>query len=447
MSETLGDLISRNEANLQTGPFGTALKASEYSDTGVPLISVREIREGFLQIVKDTPRVCEVTTKRLPKYLLDQGDIVFGRKGAVDRNAVINSEQIGWFLGSDGIRLRLSDKYDSLFFSYLMRSLETRTWLLQNSEGTTMLSLNQKTLGRVPIKYPPLELQKQLSSYLKALDDKITLNQKTNQTLEQMAQAIFKSWFVDFDPVKAKMNGEQPEGMDATTASLFPEKLVESELGLIPEGWSVESAKSQLDVLRGFSYKGKGLVASLDEGMPMHNLNSVLEGGGYKYKGLKFYSDEFKDKFLVQEGDVLVANTEQGHNHLLIGYGAMIPKHLAFGFCSHHTYRVRPKSDSNVTPEFIERLFGKGRFVKQVQGFTNGTTVNMLPVAGMEMPEFVVPPRILAEKYSELVKPMKAMIEENHKSNIELAELRDTLLPKLLSGEIELGNGEESLND
>lgn len=221
------------------------------------------------------------------------------------------------------------------------------------------------------------------------------------------------------------------------------EKLVESELGLIPEGWSVESAKSQLDVLRGFSYKGKGLVASLDEGMPMHNLNSVLEGGGYKYKGLKFYSDEFKDKFLVQEGDVLVANTEQGHNHLLIGYGAMIPKHLAFGFCSHHTYRVRPKSDSNVTAEFIERLFGKGRFVKQVQGFTNGTTVNMLPVAGMEMPEFVVPPRILAEKYSELVKPMKSMIEENHKSNIELAKLRDTLLPKLLSGEIELGTSEE----
>ncbi|NMU82232.1 restriction endonuclease subunit S, partial [Vibrio parahaemolyticus] len=89
-----------------------------------------------------------------------------------------------------------------------------------------------------------------------------------------------------------------------------------------PEGWSVEEAKSQLDVLRGFSYKGKGLVGSLDEGVPMHNLNSVLEGGGYKYAGLKFYSEEFKEKFAIQEGDVLVANTEQGHNHLLIGYGA-----------------------------------------------------------------------------------------------------------------------------
>ncbi|MDF5022019.1 restriction endonuclease subunit S [Vibrio parahaemolyticus] len=298
--------------------------------------------------------------------------------------------------------------------------------------------LDTKILQELEVPLPPKPELQRLEKFCKALDDKIILNADTNQTLEQMAQAIFKSWFVDFDPVKAKMNGEQPEGMDAATASLFPEKLVESELGLIPEGWSVEEAKSQLDVLRGFSYKGKGLVGSLDEGVPMHNLNSVLEGGGYKYAGLKFYSEEFKEKFAIQEGDVLVANTEQGHNHLLIGYGAMVPKHLAHGFFSHHTYRVRPKKNSNMTPEFIERLFGKGRFVRQVQGFTNGTTVNMLPVAGMEMPQFVVPSKALAQKFSELVKPMKAMIEENHKSNIELAKLRDTLLPKLLSGEIEL---------
>ncbi|MFA0693788.1 restriction endonuclease subunit S [Vibrio sp. 10N.222.49.C9] len=434
----LGELIAAGDAVLQTGPFGTALKAEEYTETGVPLISVREIREGFIQLEDITPRVDSAVTARLPKFVLQEGDIVFARKGGVERNALITEREKGWFVGSDGIYLRLSKKYDAKYFSYVMRSPQVKAWLLKNCEGTTMPSLNQKILARVPIFLPSKIQQEKIADLLFQYDEKITINNQINQTLEKMAQTLFKSWFVDFDPVKAKMNGEQPKGMDTATASLFPEKLVESELGLIPEGWSVESAKSQLDVLRGFSYKGKGLVASLDEGVPMHNLNSVLEGGGYKYKGLKFYSDEFKDKFLVQEGDVLVANTEQGHNHLLIGYGAMIPKHLAFGFCSHHTYRVRPKSDSNVTPEFIERLFGKGRFVKQVQGFTNGTTVNMLPIAGMEMPEFVVPPRTLAKKYSELVKPMKAMIEENHKSNIELAKLRDTLLPKLLSGEIDL---------
>ncbi|HDY8043813.1 TPA: restriction endonuclease subunit S [Vibrio vulnificus] len=327
-------------------------------------------------------------------------------------------------------------KCNVYFIEYVFRLLRKR--IQAQATGSVQDNINLQTLERLLFPIPALEEQNRIAAVLGELDDKIHLNYEINQTLEEIAQAIFKSWFVDFDPVKARMNGEQPEGMDAATASLFPEKLVESELGLIPDGWSVEEAKSQLDVLRGFSYKGKGLVGSLDEGVPMHNLNSVLEGGGYKYAGLKFYSEEFKEKFAIQEGDVLVANTEQGHNHLLIGYGAMVPKHLAHGFFSHHTYRVRPKKNSNMTPEFIERLFGKGRFVRQVQGFTNGTTVNMLPTAGMEMPQFVVPPKALAQKFSELVKPMKAMIEENHKANIELAKLRDTLLPKLLSGEIEL---------
>ncbi|GAM62056.1 type I restriction-modification system [Vibrio ishigakensis] len=325
--------------------------------------------------------------------------------------------------------------------------MRTRRWwdfVSGAKSGSAQAGANAKVLGKFEVLLPPRKIQDHIVNIVSTLSEKIHTNTKTNQTLEEMAQAIFKSWFVDFDPVKAKTNGEQPKGMDAATASLFPEKLVESELGLIPEGWSVEEAKSQLDVLRGFSYKGKGLVSSLDEGVPMHNLNSVLEGGGYKYAGLKFYSEEFKEKFAIQEGDVLVANTEQGHNHLLIGYGAMVPKHLAHGFFSHHTYRVRPKKNSNMTPEFIERLFGKGRFVRQVQGFTNGTTVNMLPVAGMEMPQLVVPSKALAEKFSALVKPMKAMIEENHKTNIELAKLRDTLLPKLLSGEIELETATEN---
>src|SRR6266702_8300059 len=143
---TLGELINDGSASLQTGPFGTVLKASEYTDSGMPLISVREIRHGYLQISSDTPRVSEATVKRLPAYVLRQGDIVFGRKGGVDRNCLISSRQDGWFLGSDGIRLRLSPHIDSRFISYQLRSLEIQDWLLHHSEGTTMASLNQKIL-------------------------------------------------------------------------------------------------------------------------------------------------------------------------------------------------------------------------------------------------------------------------------------------------------------
>ncbi|ENB4432739.1 restriction endonuclease subunit S, partial [Escherichia coli] len=150
-SIVLNDLINQGHAFLQTGPFGTALKAEEYSDNGVPLISVREIRNGYIKIEGTTPRVSRHTTSRLPKFVLNKGDIVFARKGGVDRTAYITEKEAGWFLGSDGIYLRLDDNYNSLFISYIMRSPTTREWLIKNSEGTTMPSLNQKILSRIPL--------------------------------------------------------------------------------------------------------------------------------------------------------------------------------------------------------------------------------------------------------------------------------------------------------
>ncbi|MFZ3510277.1 restriction endonuclease subunit S [Vibrio harveyi] len=416
-------------------------KDGGFSESGINYIKAESVgfdgridRSKFAFISEDVHH-------KLKRSQLEVNDILFSMAGVhLGKVALVEEQHLPANTNQALALIRpITSLVNPLYLLYFLQQREVVHFVNNATSQSAQPNINLKQIGDLEIRLPELAVQNKVVDILSSLDRKLVINTDINQNLESIAQTFFKSWFVDFDPVKAKMNGEQPEGMDAATASLFPEKLVESELGLIPEGWSVEEAKSQLDVLRGFSYKGKGLVGSLDEGVPMHNLNSVLEGGGYKYAGLKFYSEEFKEKFAIQEGDVLVANTEQGHNHLLIGYGAMVPKHLAHGFFSHHTYRVRPKKNSHMTPEFIERLFGKGRFARQVQGFTNGTTVNMLPTAGMEMPQFVVPPKALAQKFSELVKPMKAMIEENHKSNIELAKLRDTLLPKLLSGEIELG--------
>ncbi|HHX8487904.1 TPA: restriction endonuclease subunit S, partial [Vibrio diabolicus] len=197
----LGDLLASGDALLQTGPFGTALKAEEYTETGVPLISVREIREGFIEVESKTPRVDSTVTQRLPKFVLRSGDILFARKGGVERNALITEREHGWFVGSDGIYLRLSDKYCSEYYSYVMRSPQVKKWLLKNCEGTTMPSLNQKILSRIPIFEPPLIEQRKVAKVLRAFDKKISLNNQINQTLEHMAQTLFKSWFVDFDPV------------------------------------------------------------------------------------------------------------------------------------------------------------------------------------------------------------------------------------------------------
>jgi type I restriction enzyme S subunit len=257
---TIADLINSGNASLQTGPFGTALKAAEYAAEGVPLISVREIRHGYFELTEHTPFVNEKTLERLPKFILRQGDIVFGRKGAVDRSAMIQKNQDGWFLGSDGIRLRLEGCCDHRFISYQVRSPAIQNWLMQHAEGTTMLSMNQKVLGRVPLTLPPLPEQKAIAHILGSLDDKIELNRRMNAMLEGMAQALFKSWFVDFDPVidnalaggkeipaglseKAQTRaalGDKRRPLPEEIRTLFPDEFSYSDpMGWIPKGWEV----------------------------------------------------------------------------------------------------------------------------------------------------------------------------------------------------------------
>ena len=240
---SLGELQAKGLADIQTGPFGTVLKASEYSDHGVPVISVGEIKYGHLQVSDRTPNVSEKTKKRLPQFILETGDIVFGRKGAIDRNAIIREEEAGWFLGSDGIRLRLSEEIDSVFVSYQLRSAAAGKWLLQNSSGSIMASLNQKVLDRLPIWLPKTDEQKKIAAVLSALDAKIDCNKRINAELEAMAKTLYDYWFVQFDFPDA--NGKPYKssgGKMVYNATLKRE---------IPAGWSNSSVLAVADLLGG----------------------------------------------------------------------------------------------------------------------------------------------------------------------------------------------------
>jgi type I restriction enzyme S subunit len=148
-------------AIIKTGPFGTLLKASEYSENGVPLISVGEIREGYLRITENTPRVSSAVTRRLPQYVLRTGDIVFGRKGGVQRSVLIRPQQNGWFLGSDGITVRPTKDCHNAYLALQFQSARVREWLLQNAIGTTMPSLNQDILRNVAVPVPPTRAEQE----------------------------------------------------------------------------------------------------------------------------------------------------------------------------------------------------------------------------------------------------------------------------------------------
>jgi type I restriction enzyme, S subunit len=169
---SVGDLVKRGQADLQTGPFGTMLHA-----LGTPVVAVKHIGENRLLYTNDLPRIDEETRQRLSRYELQIGDILFGRKGAVERRAIVTTQEEGWLQGSDCIRLRLiGTGISPIYISYVFGSSVYRNWITRNAQGATMPSLNQEIIGRIPVPLPPLPEQKAIAHILGTLDDKIELN-------------------------------------------------------------------------------------------------------------------------------------------------------------------------------------------------------------------------------------------------------------------------------
>ena len=328
---------------------------------------------------------------------------------------------------------------DGTYLFYALSTTGVQQQFHSYANGVTRFGLRKADIGLTDIPLPPLNDQRTIGRTLGTLDDKIALNRRMNATLEAMARALFRSWFVDFDPVRAKMEGRDT-GLTKDIADLFPDRLVESELGEVPEGWDTESLSEHFEAVKGVSYKGSGLG---DGGIPLHNLNSIHEGGGYKYEGIKFYSGEYADRHVVFPGDVIVANTEQGHDRLLIGYAAVVPKFFGdHGIASHHIYRLRPRSSGHLSTPFLHLLLNSPWMHDWVSGYANGTTVNMLPTDAVQKPMVSVPPRVLLEAFDALALCLEHRREQTVRESRTLGDIRDALLPKLVSGEIRVRDPE-----
>jgi len=380
----------------------------------------------------------------MPEFLLKAGDIVFGRKGAVERSAQLHSEEDGYFLGSDGIRIRLNSvACDPKFVAYQLQTTEHRNWMIQHAAGTTMPSLNEGIIRRIPIILPPLPEQRAIAHVLGTLDDLIELNRETNEILEEMARALFKSWFVDFDPVRAKLEGRPPAGMDAVTAALFPDHFQDSELGQIPKGWEVKPLGDLADMDKGLSYKGSGLA---DEGgMPMVNLGCFSGRGIFNTDKIKRYTGEYREQHLVHEGDLVIANTDMTQNRVIIGSPSIVPKlgrETKFIF-THHVFAVRFKPGADIFRRYVYFTLLKPEFREIAEGFSTGTTVLALPRDGLTKYMLCLPPVPLIEEFERQAEPLLAIIHANNEESRNLATLRDTLLPKLLSGEVSAPAAEE----
>jgi len=306
--------------------------------------------------------------------------------------------------------------------------------------GAVMPKLTQGNLNKIQVPCPPLDEQDAVVDVLGRLDDRIDLLRQTNATLESIAQALFKSWFIDFDPVRAKAEGREPEGMDAATAALFPAEFEESALGLIPKGWAKTALATLCELTKGCSYKGDGL--SDTDGAYMFNLGCFNAHRVFATERVKRYTGEYRPRHQVVPGDLIMANTDMTQARDILGRPAFVPDGFEPGFISHHVFKVVPKARTSEVAEAIRVYllfaFQQPAFRERAIGFATGTTVLALPPAAVGECPVCRPGDDTLLSFASRVVPLLRRMRENERLANQLTELRDALLPRLISGKLRL---------
>ena len=218
---------------------GPGIRNYQNTTEGVKFLNIRCFVNGRLDTAS-MKKVAESEARgKYKHFLLDAGDYVVSSSGTLGRIAEVYPEDLPVMLNTSTIRFRPIDSslLDRLYLRYFLESEVFQQQVKSLATGSVQLNYGPSHLAFVEMPLPPIEIQKAIGGVLDSLARKIDLNSEMSKTLESLAQAIFKSWFIDFDPVKAKMAGERPMGMDSATASLFPNSMAESELGVIPQGW------------------------------------------------------------------------------------------------------------------------------------------------------------------------------------------------------------------
>ncbi len=423
---SIGRLIDELGGDIQTGPFGTKLKASEYTPDGVPVISVREVHYGRLTLHEDTPRVNDSITGRMPEFLLREGDIVFGRKGAVDRSARVQVDQAGWFLGSDGIRLRLPDSCNSAFVAYQLQQKAHRAWMLQHAAGSTMPSLNEDVIRRIPVVFAPIEEQRAIAAVLGSLDGKIEQNRRTSQALESLARATFKAWFVDFEPVKAKVaDAAGFPGMPPSAFAALPNRLVLSPLGPVPEQWTIGTIDE-------ISTVSKQNLNPQDHGDETFEHFSIPAYDAGQVPVVEPGSGIMSQKFVVVPGCVLLSKLNPRIPRVWIPAPAKRGRQIA----STEFLVIVPRPD--FTREFLYCLFQQAEFRASLAQSASGTSNShqrVRPGDLLALP-LAVPPKSMLGAFTDQVAPQIELWEALQAESSKLSEIRDYLLPLLLSGRV-----------
>lgn len=409
---------------------GLAFRDIQFSSSGMPVIKIAEIKGGISTQTKFTEATFDESVRVRP------GDLLFSWSGQPE-----TSIDAFWWRGPEGwlnqhvFRVTPAEGLDNTFFYYLLRYLKPNfVGIARNKQTTGLGHVTKRDLESMKGGYPSDSEQRAIAHILGTLDDKIENLRRQSETQEAMARALFKAWFVDFEPVRAKMEGrwqrgQSLPGMPAHLYDLFPDRLVESELGEIPEGWEMRSLDSIANYLNGLALQ-KFPPEGDDEFLPVIKIAQLRAGNT---NGADRASARIKPEYVVVDGDVLfswsgsleveVWNGGRGalNQHLFKVTSNTVPKWFYFFATRHHLQSFRAiAADKATTMGHIQR-----------KHLTDARVAVASP-EGMK-------------KFDIAIAPLFDQLVSNAQQSRSLAQLRDTLLPKLISGELRVGDADKYL--
>ncbi len=408
---TLGEVCDEVSGIIQTGPFGSQLHQSDYSDVGIPVVMPKDIVEG--KIASDTiARVSTEHVSRLSRHKLSSGDIVYGRRGDIGRQALIGPEQAGWICGTGCLRLSLGDSVvDPLFLHYYLRQDDVVSWITNQAVGATMPNLNTGILRSVPVRFPSLPIQRRIAGILSTYDELIDNSQRRIKILETMARKLYREWFVHF---------------------CFPGHesvpCVPSPIGSIPQGWQAKALAELADLSL-----GKMLDQKKNRGQPLPYLANVnVRWGEFdlsELREMRFEVNEL-ETYGLRRGDIVMCEGgEPGRCAIWMekAVGMMIQKAL-------HRIRCRDDMHRVYLYHTLRHLAATGALA----ALFTGATIKHLPQEKLAKVHVLQPPGKLVAMFANNAEPIESLIHSLQSRVRTLRRARDLLLPRLLSGQIDV---------
>ena len=372
-----------------------------FAESGIAFIKVESISEAGNILAEKLAYIDEVTNQILSRSIIQKDDVLFTIAGTIGRTALIREEHLPANTNQAVAIVRPDQQKVLPRFLYYALSDRSKT---RQAESRTVQSVQANfslgELGALEVELPSLTEQGEIASILGALDDKIELNRRMNGTLEALAQAVFKEWFVE----KAE------------------------------EGWETMKIEDALSITKGVSYKSAELA---DSEVALVTLKSINRGGGYRTDGLKPYVGKYKPTQVITPGELVVAQTDVTQGAEVIGKPALVlaDERQKTLVASLDLLILRPKLE-HLDQHFFYLRFRTEDFQNHIYGYTSGTTVLHLSKQGVPSYEFKAPPAELGKRFTEQVKPLFDRIALNVAESRTLTALRDTLLPKLMRGEV-----------